>query len=33
MRIEYTETARKQLKKLDKTMQKRILDLWMKSDD
>ena len=26
MRIEYTETARKQLKKLDKTMQKRILD-------
>ena len=25
-RIEYTETARKQLKKLDKTMQKRILD-------
>ena len=26
MRIEYTETARKQLKKLDKTIQKRILD-------
>ena len=26
MIIEYTETARKQLKKLDKTMQKRILD-------
>ena len=26
MRIEYTETARKQLRKLDKTMQKRILD-------
>ena len=26
MRIEYTETARKQLKRLDKTMQKRILD-------
>ena len=26
MRIEYTETARKQLKKLNKTMQKRILD-------
>ncbi len=26
MRIEYTETVRKQLKKLDKTMQKRILD-------
>ena len=26
MRVEYTETARKQLKKLDKTMQKRILD-------
>ena len=26
MKIEYTETARKQLKKLDKTMQKRILD-------
>ena len=26
MRIEYTETARKQLKKLDKAMQKRILD-------
>lgn len=26
MRIEYTETARKQLKKLDKTMQKKILD-------
>ena len=26
MRIEYTETAKKQLKKLDKTMQKRILD-------
>ena len=26
MRIQYTETARKQLKKLDKTMQKRILD-------
>ena len=33
MRIEYTETAIMQLKKLDKTMQKRILDLWMKSDD
>ena len=27
MRIEYTETARKQLKKLDKTMQKRILSM------
>ena len=26
MRIEYTETSRKQLTKLDKTMQKRILD-------
>ena len=26
MRIEYTETARKQLKRLDKTIQKRILD-------
>ena len=26
MRIEYTETARKQLRKLDKTMQKRIMD-------
>ncbi len=26
MKIEYTETARKQLKKLDKTKQKRILD-------
>ena len=26
MRVEYTETARKQLKKLDKTMQTRILD-------
>lgn len=26
MRIEYTETARKQLRKLDRTMQKRILD-------
>lgn len=26
MRIEYTETARKQLRKLDKAMQKRILD-------
>ena len=26
MRIEYTETARKQLKKLEKTIQKRILD-------
>ena len=26
MRIEYTETARKQLKKLDKTIQKTILD-------
>ena len=26
MRIEYTETARKQLKKLDKTIQKRVLD-------
>ena len=26
MIIEYTETARKQLMKLDKTMQKRILD-------
>ena len=26
MRIQYTETARKQLKKLDKTIQKRILD-------
>ena len=26
MRIEYTKKARKQLKKLDKTMQKRILD-------
>ena len=26
MIIEYTETARKQLKKLDRTMQKRILD-------
>ena len=26
MRIEYTETARNQLKKLDKAMQKRILD-------
>ena len=26
MIIEYTETARKQFKKLDKTMQKRILD-------
>ena len=24
MRIEYTETARKQLKKLDKTIQKRV---------
>ena len=28
MRIEYTETARKQLRKLDKTMQK---STWMKS--
>lgn len=26
MRIEYTETERKQLRKLDRTMQKRILD-------
>ena len=26
MRIEYTETARKQLRKLDRAMQKRILD-------
>ena len=26
MRIQYTETARKQLEKLDKTIQKRILD-------
>ena len=26
MRIQYTETVRKQLKKLDKTIQKRILD-------
>ena len=26
MRIEYTETSKKQLTKLDKTMQKRILD-------
>ena len=26
MRIQYTETARKQLKELDKTIQKRILD-------
>ena len=26
MKIEYTETSRKQLKKLDKTKQKRILD-------
>ena len=26
MRIEYTETARKQLRKLDRTLQKRLRD-------